>query len=95
MLIDCDTCVARDIACDECVVAVLLRSPAQDMHPHNPQAARATRPGVSGESVELDPDEQAALGSLAYVGLVPPLRLVPGPKARKDGVQGDGRRGIA
>ncbi len=98
MLIDCDTCVARDIACDECVVAVLLRSPAQDMHPHIPQSAGATRPGVpvpSGESVELDPDEQAALGSLAYVGLVPPLRLVPGPKARKDGVQDGGRRGIA
>jgi hypothetical protein len=48
--------------------------------------------------VELDPDEQAALGSLAYVGLVPPLRLVPGPNARKDGGHGQppkGRRGIA
>lgn len=65
MRIDCDTCVARDIACGECVVAVLLRSPAQ------PGTERAFDP------VELDADEQAAIGTLAYVGLVPPLRLVP------------------
>jgi hypothetical protein len=78
MLIDCDTCVARDIACDECVVAVLLRSPAQ----------------AEPQPVELDADEQAAIGSLAYVGLVPPLRLVPRDKDRKRGSDG-GRRGIA
>ena len=101
MLIDCDTCVARDIACDECVVAVLLRSPAQDTHRRSRETGRATRPGApvpSGESVELDPDEQAAIGSLAYVGLVPPLRLVPGPSVRKDGAReaaSKGRRGIA
>ena len=86
MLIDCDTCVARDIACDECVVAVLLRSPAP------PGAEEAPEP------VELDADEHAALGSLAYVGLVPPLRLVPGPGSRSRGSRRDGRagrRGIA
>ncbi|MCW2596690.1 MAG: hypothetical protein JWR06_2066 [Jatrophihabitans sp.] len=27
MLIDCDTCVARDIACRDCVVTVLLDRP--------------------------------------------------------------------
>ena len=27
MLIDCDTCAARDIACGDCVVAVLLGPP--------------------------------------------------------------------
>jgi hypothetical protein len=86
MLIDCDTCVARDIACDECVVAVLLRSPAQ--------------PGTdeAPEPVELDADEHAALGTLAYVGLVPPLRLVPGPSGRDSGTRPHGkagRRGIA
>ena len=28
MVIDCDTCVMRDIACDDCVVSVLLGMPA-------------------------------------------------------------------
>jgi hypothetical protein len=27
MLIDCDTCVARDIACGDCVMTVLLGAP--------------------------------------------------------------------
>ncbi len=58
MLIDCDTCVARSVACGECVIGVLLRSPAVP--------------------VALDADEQAAIGSLARAGLVPPLRLVQG-----------------
>ena len=25
MLIDCDTCLAKDIACDDCVVSVIFR----------------------------------------------------------------------
>jgi hypothetical protein len=28
MLIDCETCSARDVACDDCVVGVLLGLPA-------------------------------------------------------------------
>jgi len=28
MLIDCDTCVARDIACGDCVMTVLLGMPS-------------------------------------------------------------------
>ena len=28
MLIDCDECAVRDLACGECVVTVLLRAPA-------------------------------------------------------------------
>ena len=28
MIIDCDRCAMRDIACDDCVVNVLLSSPA-------------------------------------------------------------------
>ncbi len=57
MIIDCDTCLARDVSCDDCVINVLLSSP--------PLTA-----------TELDEEEFAALGSLAQVGLVPPLRLV-------------------
>jgi hypothetical protein len=33
--------------------------------------------------VEIDADERAAIGSLAGAGLVPPLRLVPGPSRGK------------
>jgi hypothetical protein len=28
MLIDCDTCLARDVSCGDCVINVLLTSPA-------------------------------------------------------------------
>jgi hypothetical protein len=56
MLIDCDTCIARDHACSDCVMTVLLE--------------------IAPAPVELDADEQAAIGSLADAGLVPPLRLV-------------------
>jgi hypothetical protein len=30
MLIECDRCVMRDIACADCVVTVLLRTPGPD-----------------------------------------------------------------
>lgn len=47
----------RDIACDDCVVAVLLGGPP-------------------ARGVEIGEGERAALGALADVGMVPPLRLV-------------------
>ncbi len=78
MLIDCDTCVARDIACSDCVVAVLLHSPA----------VRQSGP------MDLDAAEQAAIGSLAGAGLVPPLRLVPVRRSGSGPPEG-GARGIA
>jgi hypothetical protein len=36
--------------------------------------------GASGGVVDLDRDEQAALGVLADSGLVPPLRLIQGAR---------------
>ena len=30
MLIECDRCVMRDVACSDCVVTVLLRMPGPD-----------------------------------------------------------------
>jgi hypothetical protein len=60
MVIDCTTCVARDIACSDCVVSVLLGGPPAPLH----------------GPLELDDSERVALGSLARAGLVPPLRLV-------------------
>ena len=61
MIIDCDTCEVRGLACDDCVVSVLLGAPGVS--------------GVQGP--ELDDSERAALDVLAGSGLVPPLRMVP------------------
>ena len=63
--VDCDTCVARDVACNDCVVSVLIGA--------------SGGPSSAG-TVDLDPDEQAALKALAGFGLVPPLRLIPGTR---------------
>lgn len=57
MIIECDTCVVRNISCGDCVITAILGSTA-------------------GE-VEFDAVEQRAIGALAGVGLLPPLRLVP------------------
>lgn len=68
MLIDCDSCAVRGLACHDCVIGVFLDT--------------APCP------VELDPDEQDAIGSLVAAGLVPPLRLValPSPEAPDRGI---------
>ena len=63
--VDCDTCVVRGAACSDCVVTVLLGAPA------SPSGTRV---------VDFDPDEQAALKTLADSGLVPPLRLIQGAR---------------
>lgn len=59
MIIDCDSCEMRNIACDDCVVSVLLAAP------------RAVDQG----DIEWRDDESGALRVLAQSGLVPPLRL--------------------
>ncbi len=66
MLIDCDTCQVRGLACRDCVVTVLLGLPAE-------LGSDVTECNI----VELDEIEQAAVRVLAEGGLIPPLRLVP------------------
>ena len=74
MIIDCETCTVRGVACADCVVTFLtipLRAGVRD----GPRpAVTAAGPGAAG-AIDLEPDEQAALGVLAACGLVPPLRL--------------------
>jgi hypothetical protein len=86
VLIDCDTCEVRDIACDDCVVSVLLGTPrvpaagqpyAQVLRAGEPGAADQDDVGDAGGGVELDDEESRALRVLAECGLVPPLRLAP------------------
>ncbi|PVZ08957.1 hypothetical protein [Actinomycetospora cinnamomea] len=79
MLIDCDTCAVRDVACHDCVVGVLLGTPTVP-------AASAAGPSdaAPGGPLPLDfgPVEQRALEVLADHGLIPRLRLVlPAPAA--------------
>jgi hypothetical protein len=64
VLIDCDSCAMRDIACSDCVVTMLLAQPRQS--------------GESLDGyVDLDEAEQQAVDMLCAGGLVSPLRLVP------------------
>lgn len=63
MIIDCDTCTVREVACADCVVTYLLAAP--------PASGRPT-------PVDLDAAEAGALEVLAEYGLVPPLRLAQG-----------------
>ena len=62
MLIDCRYCSARGAGCSDCVIAVLLGAPDED---------------VSGEVVDFDDAERSAVAALSDGGLIPPLRLLP------------------
>jgi hypothetical protein len=59
MIIDCDSCEVRNIACDDCVVSVLLAAP----------------PARSRGVIEWGDEESGALHALADSGLVPPVRM--------------------
>jgi hypothetical protein len=74
MIIDCDSCEVRGDACGECVVGVLLGTPA----------VRGTGADVPSGApiVQLDAPERRALEVLADQGLVPRLRLVVAPSRR-------------
>ena len=64
MLIDCERCVMRDIACADCVVTALLRLPGQ-----------AGGTGQLGRPAEIGEAERRALRVLADAKLVSPLRM--------------------
>jgi hypothetical protein len=66
MIIDCDRCEVRNIACDDCVVSVLLAAP----------------PAVESGDIEWQDEESGALLALAQVGLVPPVRMRPARGSR-------------
>jgi len=93
MVIDCERCEVRGLACGDCVVGVLLGMPGTA-----PGAPDGTSDGwdesdrrPSGASaVHLDAPEQRALAVLADQGLVPRLRLVSTPLRRVSGSGHDG-----
>ncbi len=93
MVIDCDRCEVRGLACGDCVIGVLLGVPGVPAK-GSAEASDGAEPAAgrpSGASaVQLDAPEQRALAVLADQGLVPRLRLVATPVRR---VTGDGHDG--
>ena len=76
MVIDCDRCAVRGLACGDCVVGVLLGMPGVSRE--GGVDAPSRRPS-GASALQLDAPERRALDVLAEQGLVPRLRLVAGP----------------
>ena len=65
MIIDCDSCIVREIACHDCVVSVILASGAKSQNSID-----------SGEQANsIDDEEKSVLALLSSRGMVPPLRF--------------------
>lgn len=75
-IIDCDSCVMRDIACDDCVVTVVLSMPTVRGAAYV-DGELVDEQAEAAQAGSFDESEAAALAVLANSGLVPPLRLVP------------------
>ena len=58
MIIDCDSCIMRDIACKDCVVSVLISAPSNQ----------------SDQPSELGLEEARVIDLLSSRGMIPPLR---------------------
>ena len=96
MVIDCERCEVRGIACGDCVIGVLLGVPGvPPAVPDGPEEASAARPS-GASAVQLDAPEQRAIAVLADQGLVPRLRLVSAPVRRvtNDGHEGEKIRDV-
>ena len=91
MVIDCERCEVRGLACGDCVIGVLLGVPGvPPAVPDEPEASAGRPSGAS--AVHLDAPEQRALAVLADQGLVPRLRLVSGPVQRVTSDDHDGEK---
>ena len=90
MVIDCDRCEVRGLACGDCVIGVLLGPPGMPAASDDAEAGSDRPSGAS--AVHLDAPEQRALAVLADQGLVPRLRLVSAPLRRVTGNAHDGEK---
>ena len=68
MIIDCESCVMRDIACRDCVVSVLIEAP----------------PSRIDRGSEIGPEESRVIDLLASRGMIPPLRYAHSEKSQPD-----------
>jgi hypothetical protein len=80
MIIDCDSCEVRGLACGDCVIGVLLGAPGP-VDRHSEDSGLPSGAPI----VQLDAPERRALEVLADQGLVPKLRLVARPARRTTG----------
>ncbi len=79
MLIECEGCAVRGLACGDCVVTLLLGS-APGRGGQTDERAESAAPGVLVRPevpVDLDQADRRALRVLADAGLVPRLRHEP------------------
>jgi hypothetical protein len=85
VIIECDQCEMRGIACGDCVVAVLLGEPGQAAGPAG--AARGNQDlAVPDRQADLAVSDRQALSVLADAAMLPPLRFVrAGAKTREPG----------
>lgn len=86
MIIDCDSCEVRGVACGDCVIGVLLGAPTRQT-----RGAEAAEVPSGAPIVQFDAPERRALDVLADQGLVPRLRLVA-VRERRASVSPDGGR---
>ena len=84
MVIDCERCEVRGLACGDCVVGVLLGVPGVPPGGAGRAGASAAGRPSGASAIQLDAPEQRAVAVLADQGLVPRLRLVSGPAAAGD-----------
>ena len=75
MIIDCDGCAVRGVACGDCVVGVLLGVP-EPAPAADPSRGEPSEVPSGAPIMQLDAPERRALAVLADQGLVPRLRLV-------------------
>jgi hypothetical protein len=66
MIIDCNSCVMRQISCADCVVTVLL-----NISSNSPAKGEGSKKNLT----KLSKNQESAINNLASAGLVPPLRF--------------------
>ncbi|HWB66527.1 MAG TPA: hypothetical protein VG708_06845 [Mycobacteriales bacterium] len=59
MIIDCDRCQMRDVACDDCVVSVVLALPASPLRADEADALQALAEGGLVPPLRMTPRGEA------------------------------------
>lgn len=69
MIIDCERCEVRGLACGNCAVPAIVAPSIA--------SASVVTTAIVGQAPELGPAEVRALRTLANAGLIAPLRYAP------------------
>ncbi len=91
MIIDCDSCQVRGLACGDCVIGVLMGAPDAGSGPSATPVDGPPDAPSGAPVVQFDAPERRALAVLADQGLIPRLRLVaPDPRRARRADDGEG-----